>query len=539
MGGLLSAEAILLPPNPPTTGRAFRHRFVGSVNFDVPFLGMHPGVISSGISSLFKSTPEPASKLGESNNGTPNASTTALESQESFDIMTIAGSSSQSSAPPISDPNFNPSFANDVNLPVRKGWQSTMHFLNKHSDGLRQATKQYVKSHIEFGGAMADYRGLHARYNKIRALEDYDEKTRMKEFRSSGKVPRERFVNYYTACTGRPNVKKEEKQKDNGKGRDGSTSPGQRALEVNEDDQEGGRMSLSDSSTHSLRAQTPSPRISVEEYRENEIIPQPLMEFPEGELPLSEFEEADNIAPIEHTTTMETSNTTGSSSLDLSSVTSIEDASIKLPVLPPLPPAPTEPPALDLSDYPDKSVQDLLKKEHDRRIKAHKSAVKDHEAAVSDRKKLEDKLLKAARKEILKTRKKEAKAPADDNDDKAAKKPAADAGPAHPSTAAPAPPPRSPSPSPSAQSEHANPSPPEPKVVKEKHFCVLPPKNGAGRRDRLWVRVFMEDVDEVGAHCGLFENNPAYEALVGDVGTRIEEWVLEDATARLIAGEGM
>jgi hypothetical protein len=252
-------------------------------------------------------------------------------------------------------------------------------------------------------------------------------------------------------------------------------------------------------------------------------------------------DEAD-IAPVEHTSTMDTTTTTASSSLDLSSVNSIDAASIKLPALPPLPPAPTEPPALDLSDYPDKSVQDLLKKEHDRKIKAYKSALKDHEAAVSDRKKLEDKLLKAARKEILKDRKKEEKARADDV---AGKKPAAepgqanDAGPAHPSTAPPEPPrsPSPPAPAP-AQAERSDSSPPEPKVVKEKHFCVLPPKNSAGRRDRLWVRVFMEDVDEVGAHCGLFENNPAYEARVGDVGTRIEEWVLEDATARLIAGDG-
>ena len=44
----------------------------------------------------------------------------------------------------------------------------------------------------------------------------------------------------------------------------------------------------------------------------------------------------------------------------------------------------------------------------------------------------------------------------------------------------------------------------------------------------------MDGVDEVGAHCGLFFPGPHYESLVGDVGARIEEWVKEDATRRVI-----
>lgn len=43
----------------------------------------------------------------------------------------------------------------------------------------------------------------------------------------------------------------------------------------------------------------------------------------------------------------------------------------------------------------------------------------------------------------------------------------------------------------------------------------------------------MENVDEVGAHCGLFFMSETYERLVGDVGGRIEEWVRETEDERV------
>ncbi len=74
------------------------------------------------------------------------------------------------------------------------------------------------------------------------------------------------------------------------------------------------------------------------------------------------------------------------------------------------------------------------------------------------------------------------------------------------------------------------------KPKKDKKFCMLPPEY-AGKRDKCWIRVYMEGVDEVGAHCGLFFQGPQYESLVGDVGARIESWVQEDATRRAADGE--
>lgn len=63
------------------------------------------------------------------------------------------------------------------------------------------------------------------------------------------------------------------------------------------------------------------------------------------------------------------------------------------------------------------------------------------------------------------------------------------------------------------------------KPPKDRKFCTLPPKDSQGQRDPCWPRVFMKDVDEVGAHCGLFFVDERYERLVGDVSERIEGWV--------------
>ncbi|KAL8696924.1 MAG: hypothetical protein Q9224_002546, partial [Gallowayella concinna] len=70
-----------------------------------------------------------------------------------------------------------------------------IYFINKHSDGLTKATKSYLTSHIEFGSCLADYKGLIERHSRIRALEDNPRS-------------RVRFVNYYTASTGRPKKQK-------------------------------------------------------------------------------------------------------------------------------------------------------------------------------------------------------------------------------------------------------------------------------------------------------------------------------------------
>lgn len=217
MGGLLSADVILLQPTQASQD-LLRHRIVGGINFDVPFLGLHPGVISSGLSSLFrgKDEDEKGKEAGKENSSgmtSPNASNAALTSPSVSTLSTESSFSDQ--APPRTstmfspptDPHYNPKYSNDKNLPNRKGWGNFMHFVTKHSKDLRAASKNLVKSHLEFGGAMADYGELKSRYARIRGLEEREEKSRKEPFGAAAmgkQVPRVRFVNYYTASTGRP-----------------------------------------------------------------------------------------------------------------------------------------------------------------------------------------------------------------------------------------------------------------------------------------------------------------------------------------------
>jgi hypothetical protein len=176
--------------------------------------------------------------------------------------------------------------------------------------------------------------------------------------------------------------------------------------------------------------------------------------------------------------------------------------------LPPLPPVPEEPQFIDLNTYTDKDSRKIAEKEQKRVLKAYQQAVKDRDNAIRDRKKLiekrekkarqeQEKALKAEQKQRLKEEREEEKRQATIN-----------------------PPPR-------------DEQPKAEKAKRDKKFCVLPPEVN-GKRDKCWVRVYMEGVDEVGAHCGLFFAGPQYESLVGDVGARIEEWVKEDATRRII-----
>lgn len=186
MGGLLSAEIVLLPSRNPTPTSPLRHRIIGTISFDTPFLGMHPGIIEAGLGSIFK----PAAKA-------PPA--TPPRTSQSYLSSLVNGFSN------LQAQNYNPRFSNDVQLPARKGWDNALHFVNKHSKNLRQATTQLITSHVEFGSCLADYEGLKKRYCKIRMLEEEDASQRRTVIPEGQFTPaRVRFTNYYTASTGRP-----------------------------------------------------------------------------------------------------------------------------------------------------------------------------------------------------------------------------------------------------------------------------------------------------------------------------------------------
>lgn len=553
MGGLVCAEVALL----------FKHRIVGTVNFDVPFLGMHPGVIKSGLASIFTAAPEEP---------TDNWEDTQMASEGGGGNGEGQGFSGHNAdgfwRPEKKDPNFNPAFQNDKILPMRSGWRGAWHFISKHSNDLGQATKQLVTSHMEFGGAMANYPELKARYARLRALEEQDPQVR-RSVSEDGTPPRIRFVNYYTASTGRP---KKPKQEDvpGGVG-DGAS------LEVVENPMPNNAAD---------KGRSPSPSITLEEHDQDGHVKGKQIEVPSDEEGIASSPEMRHVDPSpveEHSEEPVDTPTLSPSSTRTPSMTSS---------LPPIPDEPTPPSPLDVSYIEDNQTKKLVEKEHSRALKNYERAVKERDRIIRDRARLEEKRERREKKESSKAEKEaqKARAKAEKEDGKQVKKMAKAAelgveakveitheqreekrlaeerermareerrmrGEPEPEAkeqqqqevvaeeTSPTPPQSMPptiasssSPPPELQAQPSTNTPvdkedkkdkskKDKKPPKDRKFCTLPPKDSQGQRDPCWPRVFMKDVDEVGAHCGLFFVDERYERLVGDVAERIEEWV--------------
>ncbi|CAI6333230.1 unnamed protein product [Periconia digitata] len=565
MGGLIAADVALL----------FRHRIIGTIEFDVPFLGMHPGIVKAGLGSIFKPWPMPdetAYEQSQSNGSKPSRMNTLFN-------------------PKPSDPNFNPSFHNDVHLPVRKGWENTLHWFNKHSNGIREAGKNLVSTHLEFGGAMADFSSLKARYAKIRALEEDDEELRRSVNTGHPHPPRIRFVNYWTASLGRPKKSKSPKlpqspsastmdvpqsppasQNDAAQSLPPSTEnaspldvkPVDTSTIVSTEDaapldsKPVDTSSLASTSQLSLSTDESSlrqisPRISVEQHVEGEVIPVTPQEPPS--------------ATVEHTA----------------------DGNSR-PELPEIPPIPQEPPFVDLTEFPDRAHRRAAEKEHDQALKMYHQAVKARNKVINERDKIEEKWEKQQRKQqqreasnLAKQQKEKQKQEDKEDREREKQEEKEDAEKRHENSqyetgleadvgavqlGDPRPSQSSNSPygnftfsrstvmnqaDPSEQramqsrpsyndsirsdsvyslgtvsnaDSHTNPAEPA-KKRRIRKFCILPSKDANGNRDPTWIKVDMGEIDEVAAHTTLFFLSDRYEQLVGDVGARIEDWVRE------------
>ncbi|KAH6850852.1 hypothetical protein B0I37DRAFT_429168 [Chaetomium sp. MPI-CAGE-AT-0009] len=565
MGGLLAADVVLLPSQSPyNTSYPFRHRILGTISLDAPLLGLHPGIVVSGIASLFRPAPSPpAPGLNEETQPdylqpqglSPDpsiyseVSPPSDASSHSLNPYPSSSTGSSSTLPPR-DPFFNPPFPNDVPF-VDRGWfKNVLHFATKHKEeNLVYAAANHIVSHLEFGACLADYPELKSRYNRLRQLEDDG------DWSQPGRV-RVRFSNYYTVSTGV--IKKPRTPSPGG----ASSTPGTRG--------EFGRLSHeTDSLAPTLResieeSRVRNPSISVEEYSDESgrdslqiLEPMPEPEFepepeakpktgPESEpKPKTDFEievepELKPSSQPPDPASQHEDNAPGTdNALDTDpapTATSTDDdgpppegepenQGPNLPTIPSVPAPPTPP---DLDAYPDKESRKQALKTYKAAVKVHSQATKARDKALKDRQKALDKQQRQADK----LAKKQAKLvfqnpPPDDNDND-------DDHHHHHHHQQQLNPHHHHKPKPENQKQNQQKKQKTPRLRK---FCLLPSQAKAGR-DPTWVEVYMEGVDEVGAHCGLFLPGPHYERLVGDVGERVAGWVWEEASRRVVIGEG-
>lgn len=593
MGGLLCAEVALMPSPDPSHSGQFKHRILGTISFDTPFLGMHPGLVVSGIGSLFRPAPAPpgsSQSTRESSTGTDttesgslspmattSASLTTVSSATDHTPLSMSSTNSSIHTATTNDPYYNPPFANDINIKERSGWNSLLHFANKHVDGLTSATKQYFLSHIEFGGCLADFSGLKNRYSRLRHLEDVDDTT---EAALASDARRIRFVNYYTASTGlpkRPKVQQVKAKDEDGNVVSVETVTENLSLEESARVTTDGRVELpasggvdgpgaaivpvvemgssahTEAKTPTVQARSPEPEQDEDDY---EV--QPMQHI--DSMPIQSDEEDSHDDDDFHDAPEDTHQVTeevATAPPPIREVTTEEIVPVTSPIpdvttatgdpaLPPIPPVPEEPTPLDLSLYTDKDSRKLAEKEHKRLLKIHQTAVKHRESALKDRRKLTEKREKKSFQEREKLRKAEEKTRLQGEDKRLQeedkrlkeeeKRRLAHAKEAELRSVTVNP--RSPAPAVDARagsvSEGAEVASKKPK--KDKRFCLLPGdlERGGGALDKCWVRVYMEGVDEVGAHCGLFFPGPQYAALLGDTTERIQGWVNDDASRRAI-----
>jgi hypothetical protein len=177
MGGSLAGEAIIL-----LSRVAFSHNVIGIVGLDVPFLGVHPHVVTSGIAGLGKSN-KPAQEnlpMDRPTSGSDAKSNSQLSLPDNTSQLTPHNStpqlslsettSSDMSKPPSHPPSRTPS--PKPKDPKKSTWTQTLAktvtavYNNRHDLG--GAAPRYLWSHLEYGHILLDPAELKAQYDQLR-----------------------------------------------------------------------------------------------------------------------------------------------------------------------------------------------------------------------------------------------------------------------------------------------------------------------------------------------------------------------------------
>lgn len=577
MGGILAAEIVLMPNRHPYRSHPYKHRILGTISLDSPFLGLHPGIIVAGISSLFQSAPDPA----------------AAENQDGSSPV-----ASPADAPPMQSPNrrqtndpyFDPPFWNDTPFREAPFVKRIMNFTKKHrSEGIVNATANHIVSHLEYGGCLADYPGLRRRYDRIRALEDVDELQMLASESQSGgggggaaaenpPPTQVRFVNYYTLSSGRPAKPKPPT----------ATSPHGITSSQSSIAPTASLYTLTSTADSTLSReeshQRSSVSISIQDYGDSKepVDPKTALSQANDEKQDEKVEHGNTVPETQPTDSTAATSAQGDfSRLSMQNIDPIPmpDADYDVPVvstptptptpipdytegLPPVPDSPIRPADPDLDHYTDKDARKQVEREHRRQVKTYEKAIKDRNRAILEREKLIEKRRKKAQAQLGKDKDKNtdkvkdsdgssiSSVKSDDLTDTqqqqllawqqqvaSQKERGESASLAETASTTPFFPPVSRATTGATDSQVDGQVTGEEKQKKKKQkkkkFCTVPSKeDGAG--DPTWVDVYMDGMDEVGAHCGLFFTGPHYDKLVGDVASRVIGWVQDDMTKRAI-----
>lgn len=176
LGGFVVTEAAL--QYRPEQGRS---QVIGLIAMDVPYLGVHPHVIVSGIASLLPVSEKPAANEGDLNDSDKinMVNPSDVSSEISVDVhMSSSPSPSPSPTPPRSA-SPSPSGRSSPNLKDMSAWklpdltpgptlkQNAAHFFRKHSRDPFKAMSNWLVSHWEHGSMLLDPSELCSRYERL------------------------------------------------------------------------------------------------------------------------------------------------------------------------------------------------------------------------------------------------------------------------------------------------------------------------------------------------------------------------------------
>ena len=427
---------------------------------------MHPGIIASGIASLFQPAASPPEQTPSQSSISSQLDITPQHGEPSISQQ----NESQASLPQTADMSFNPAFFNDQRFNERPFMSRLSNFAKKHwQDGnIVNAALKHTLSHFEYGGVLADYPAMKRRYKALRALEDAEQY-------------RVRFVNYYTLCSGRPKEPRTEAE---------SMTPGLAGSVVTES---------------------------------NDSIPDSQIEI-DSRVSLTMTEESLDGVSLPHVISPDTMSTIDLEPLSIQEPEPIdEEVEAAHPSstaeeesdIPPLPSLPSPPAFPDISQCKDSESLKQAEKVTKRLQKAYDASLNEYNKQLRARTKIIEKKQKEKQKQTAREEKEALKAEQKfekeivkrrKQEEKKAKVEA-------------------------KQLEATTSSGLESGKKKYKKFCSLPSKQD-GVTDPTWVSVYIDGVDEIGAHCGLFFETEHYEGLVEDVVERVKGWVADDIAAR-------